>query len=238
MTTTTTIRAREGRRRLRLNSALPFDLGAELYAWFTYQPVWRHSCAELAARLPQRPGLAVVDLGCGPGVSTLELARQRPADRLVGLDLAGRMLREAKRRAARERGTTRGPAWLRADAGFLPLRSASVDVLTGHSFLYLLGRTTQARVVPEMWRVLRPGGRLVLMEPSAEPARARRVLGLSRDPRHLLSVLLWRPYSRFHGRFTPERLGTLFQQHGFVDARVEPVLAGLGLLLSADKPLG
>jgi ubiquinone/menaquinone biosynthesis C-methylase UbiE len=206
-----------------------------VYAWFTYQPVWRQSCAQLARRLPSQSGLKVVDLGCGPGVSTLELVRLRPADRLCGLDLSGRMLHEAKRRVARERPANR-PGWVRADAGYLPLRSRSVDVLTGHSFLYLLGRATQARVLPEMLRVLRPGGRVVLMEPSAQPARLPQVLSLSRDPRHLVSVALWRPYSRFHGRFTPERLRTTFQQHGFVDVRVEPVLAGLGLLVWADKP--
>ncbi|MBV9356540.1 MAG: methyltransferase domain-containing protein [Chloroflexi bacterium] len=231
----TTTRPANGRRLPRLDSALPFDLGAEVYAWFTYQPVWRRSCAQLASRLPDQPGLRVVDLGCGPGVSTLELARRRPTDRLCGLDLAGRMLHEAQRRAARERPAN-PPTWVRADAGHLPLRSSSVDVLTGHSFLYLLGRATQARALPEMLRVLRPGGRVVLMEPSAQPARLKQVLSLSQDPRHLVSIALWRPYSRFHGRFTADRLRAMFEQHGFVEPRVEPVLAGLGLLVSADAP--
>ena len=36
----------------RRDSAWVFNLGAEVYGWFTAQPVWRASCARLAARLP------------------------------------------------------------------------------------------------------------------------------------------------------------------------------------------
>jgi ubiquinone/menaquinone biosynthesis C-methylase UbiE len=171
----------------------------------------------------------VVDLGCGPGVSTFELARQLPTAHLVGIDIAPRMLSQARRRRRTER-----IAWLQGDAARLPLAEASVDACTGHSFLYLVADRTA--VLAEARRVLRPGGQLVLMEPSARGASASGVLHVSHDPRHLVSVSLWRPFSLLHGRFTPDSLGETLTSAGFVDCRVEETLGGLGLLVSATRP--
>lgn len=208
-----------------------FNVGADVYAWFTAQGAWRESCARLASHLPAGNAPRIVDLGCGPGVSAIELARLRPDALVAGLDIAPRMLSQARRR-----GAAFAISWVRADAGQLPFASGSLDALTGHSFLYLLGRSTQTRALREMVRVLRPGGRVILMEPSARPATVSAVLELSRDPRHLISVGLWRPFSRLHGRFTAAGLATTLAGAGLVQARVEQVLGGLGLMAWADKP--
>lgn len=224
--------------RVNSGSSWIFDLGADIYAWFTANAAWRQSSARLAAHLPQADRIRVVDLGCGPGVSTFELARQRPDARLVGLDVAARMLAQARLRERHHRATDGLPAagriaWVRGDARRLPFGTATVDALTGHSFLYLLPDRTAA--LAEMRRVLRPGGRVVLMEPSARPASPRQVLGVSRDMRLLVSVTLWRPMSRLHGRFTPASLRHTLEQAGFVDCRVEEVLSGLGLVARAER---
>lgn len=218
---------------LRRQSWRAFDLGAVVYAWFTGQDAWRAACRHLAAQLPARPGLLVLDLGCGPGVSAIEVARARPDVRVIGLDLAPRMLAQARRRV-RTAGLSAGQVLLvRADAAHLPFRSGVVDAATGHSFLYLV--PDRAATLAESRRVLGPGGRLVLMEPHARPARLRTVLGVSRDPRHLISVALWRPFSRLHGRFTAATLTATLEQAGFGGCRIEPVLGGLGLLVSAEQ---
>lgn len=221
---------------MRRDTSWIFDLGAQVYAWFTAQPTWRASCARMATLLPAREGLRVVDLGCGPGVSTMELARLRPRDVLVGLDRAGRMLAEAQRCLRAARLPAHRVAWVRADVTRLPFATASVDALTGHSFLYLLPDRQAA--LDEMRRVLRPGGCVVLMEPNARPAALRDVLAVSRDPRHLVSVALWRPFSRLHGRFSPASLRETLEGAGFVSCQVEEVLGGLGVLARADKPPG
>jgi ubiquinone/menaquinone biosynthesis C-methylase UbiE len=211
-----------------------FNLGADIYAWFTAQSVWRTSCAALAAHLPREPEPRVLDLGCGPGVSTFELARGRPDAWLTGVDIAPRMLGEARRRRRSANLGNDRVRWLRADAARLPLRSASVDACTGHSFLYLVANRNA--VLAEMRRVLRPGGRVVLMEPNARPASVRGVLALSKDPRHLLSVSLWRPFSRLHGRFSAASLARTLEAAGFTDCSIDDTLGGLGLLACATRP--
>ena len=172
-----------------------FQVASRFYGWMTAQKAWREHCRRLAEELPPRP-LRVVDLGCGPGVSTFEIARVRPSDEVLGLDFAFGMLKEAKRRAA-----TVGPgvnaariAWLQGDAARLPFADGSVDALTGHSFLYLL--PDRAAALRECLRVLRPGGHLILMEPNRTPSLSA-ALGYRPDPRFLLSMTLWRPFSRF-----------------------------------------
>src|SRR5215207_4614971 len=121
-----------------MRSVWLFNLGAEIYAWFTAHATWRASCANLAARLPDGEAPRVLDLGCGPGVSTFELSRRRADAWLIGLDVAPRMLAEARRRQRSAGLKHERIAWLHADGAHLPVQPASVDACTGHSFLYLV----------------------------------------------------------------------------------------------------
>jgi SAM-dependent methyltransferase len=210
-----------------------FNLGAEIYGWFTAQDAWRASCARLADHLPPGARPLVLDLGCGPGVSAMEIARRRPDARVHGLDVAPRMLDEARRRIAAS--TTRQIGLLRGDVTRLPVRTGSLDAVTGHSFLYLL--PNRAAALAEMQRVLRPGGRVVLMEPSARPATVATALAVSRDPRHLFSIMLWRPFSRLHGRFSPESLRAAFASAGLRPLGDEESIGGLGIIGWAEKPI-
>ncbi|HEV7662401.1 MAG TPA: class I SAM-dependent methyltransferase [Chloroflexota bacterium] len=217
-----------------MDSSWLFNLGADVYAWFTAQAAWRASCAALAAQLGDIRQGTILDLGCGPGVSTFELARNLPGARLIGLDLAPRMLGEARRRRRSASLSASLLSWLRADAGRLPLKANTVDAATGHSFLYLVA--DRAQTLSEIKRVLKPGGRLVLMEPNARSVTIRQALAVSRDPRHLVAVSLWRPFSRVHGRFTPASLIATLERAGFQDCETRETLGGLGLLATATAP--
>jgi SAM-dependent methyltransferase len=216
---------------MRLPSVWVFDLGSSIYDWFTNQPQWWRSCARLADGIPD--AALVLDLGCGPGVSSLLLARVRPDLRVLGLDLAPRMLTLARRHLSRARLRGR-VALLRASAIHIPLTGESVDAVVGHSFLYLVPERRQ--VLSETLRVLRPGGCVAFMEPNAAPASLRGVLAQSRDVRFLVSVALWRPFSALHGRFTPRTLAETLRAAGLVDVTIEPVLGGLGIVGRGRKP--
>jgi ubiquinone/menaquinone biosynthesis C-methylase UbiE len=141
------------------------------------------------------------------------------------------MLRQARRR--QRRLTDQRITWLRADAARLPLRTATLDACTGHSFLYLVAN--RDAVLAEARRVLKPGGRLVLMEPNARAVTAREILRVSHDPRHLVSASLWRPFSRLHGRFTTRSLVATLERAGFSQCQAEETLGGLGVLAWGSK---
>jgi ubiquinone/menaquinone biosynthesis C-methylase UbiE len=219
-----------------VDSSWLFNLGADVYGWFTAQAAWRESCRRLAQRLADLPEARVADLGCGPGVSTFELARLLPSAHLTGIDVAPRMLGQARRRYRDQRdlAAARRIAWLRADAACLPFASASLDACTGHSFLYLVAN--REAVLAEVRRVLKPGGRLVLMEPNARRVTLSQALSVSRDPRHLFSVSLWRPFSRFHGRFTSSTLVATLQAAGFSWCEADETFGGLGVMGVAVAP--
>jgi ubiquinone/menaquinone biosynthesis C-methylase UbiE len=210
-----------------------FDRAAAFYAWMTGQEAWRGSCAALVERLPSDSSLRIVDLGCGPGVSAFAVARGRPGAWVAGVDSAASMLQQARRRSRVEVPSADGIRWVCADAGQLPFRTGSVDALTGHSFLYLL--SDRDAVLAECLRVLRSGGRLVVMEPNDRPVRLPDLLKTSLDPRFLLSMALWRPMSRLRGRFGPKSLEAMLRRSGFATCSVDETLGGLGLCARAQK---
>ncbi|MBC3763930.1 methyltransferase domain-containing protein [Quadrisphaera oryzae] len=121
---------------------------------------WRtaeNSCGYLLAHL--RPGLDLLDLGCGPGTITADLAERVAPGRAVGLDAAAGVLDEAGALAER-----RGLAleWVVGDALALPFPDASFDVVHAHQVLQHL--PDPVRALREAVRVLRPGGLLAVRD--------------------------------------------------------------------------
>ena len=122
---------------------------------------WRRA---VVADLRVGPGDIVLDLACGTG-DFAALAAARGA-RVVALDFAGGMLASAQERSLPRTDLVRG------DALRLPLADGSVSVAV--SGFALRNFVAIAPVLAELARVLRPGGRLGLLEvdtPSMVPLR-------------------------------------------------------------------
>lgn len=107
------------------------------------------------------PPLRVADIGTGTGILALELARLGLD--VVGIDRSEAMLETARQKWMLEAANASGSLELRAgDAHALPLADASVDAAFAHMVLHSL--EDPERAVREMARVVRPGGRVVLVD--------------------------------------------------------------------------
>jgi ubiquinone/menaquinone biosynthesis C-methylase UbiE len=105
----------------------------------------------LAEAVRNRPNAAILDCGCGTGHNLTLLRRY---GRAVGIDLTASGLAYAHRRGER--------AVAQASAVALPFGSHSFDLVTSFDVIYALPDAAEAAAVAEMFRVLRPGGRLVI----------------------------------------------------------------------------
>jgi 2-polyprenyl-3-methyl-5-hydroxy-6-metoxy-1,4-benzoquinol methylase len=116
---------------------------------------WRTAENSAGYLLPHlRPTMDLLDVGCGPGTITLDLARLVTPARVLGIDPAGAVV-EAARLHATERGddTTRFEI---GDVYALDLPADSFDVVHAHQVLQHL--TDPVGALREMRRVCRPGG--------------------------------------------------------------------------------
>jgi len=225
------------RRFSRKLDTLLFDTGALGYAVLTRAPSWRKHCSALVEVAHIQPGHRVLDLGCGPGISAFGMLDRIPDLEIVGLDISQAMLFFAHYWRKREPRGNR-VQFFRADATSLPFAEQSFDIVTGHSFLYLLPEPE--RVLAEVHRVLRPGGRCVFLEPNIDAPDGllpREILDHAvEDPRFVMAMALWRMISRAKGRFHRARFDALFTQAGLVLETCETTLGGLGLYGIGKRP--
>ena len=104
------------------------------------------------------PRVDVADLGCGEGYLTIEAARW--ARRVVGVDRSRDVL--ARARALAKRRGVQNVIWKRGDLETLPLTDASVDIALLSQALHHAEQPAAALV--EAHRILRPGGRLLVLD--------------------------------------------------------------------------
>lgn len=154
--------------------------------WFLSTPTWRvhvlgRALADLQRMAPDiAPGGVVLDIGTGQGHSLPELAeRFRPAH-IHALDPEP----DFAERSAAMRAACSVPVTLHAaHAAHIPLPDASVDLVLCHQTLHHI--VDQQRALAEVWRVLKPGGRLLLAESTRAYIHSWIIRLLFRHPMHV-----------------------------------------------------
>jgi ubiquinone/menaquinone biosynthesis C-methylase UbiE len=110
-----------------------------------------------------RPGMRVLDAGCGPGVDTIPLARLvGPTGQIVGVDPDPAMLKAADE-AAQAAGVS-GVLHVTGTATALSFPDGHFDACRAERLLQVLSPADALEVIAELARVLKPGGRLVLCD--------------------------------------------------------------------------
>jgi ubiquinone/menaquinone biosynthesis C-methylase UbiE len=114
--------------------------------------------AFVRAELARRPGLRVLDVGCGAARNAAPMAVEGAT--VIGTDVAWPML-EAARQRAKAAGLTRRVALVRAPMDYLPFADASVDLVVAHGIWNLARSAAEfRRAIAEAARVARPGAGL------------------------------------------------------------------------------
>jgi arsenite methyltransferase len=117
-----------------------------------------------------QPGQTVLDLGCGAGFDTL-LATRRVGitGRVIGVDMTPEMIAKARTNASLL--GVMNVEFVLGQIEDLPLPDASVDLVISNGVFNLC--PTKLRVLKEVFRVMKPGGRLqmadILLEPHVTP---------------------------------------------------------------------
>lgn len=127
---------------------------AEVYEEFFVPALFLEWAARVADEARLAPGEKVLDVACGTGVLAREAARRvQPGGEIAGLDRNEGMLSLARRKAP-------GIDWRLGMAESLPFADGVLDaVVSQFGLMFFEDRVAALR---EMWRVLRPGGRLAV----------------------------------------------------------------------------
>lgn len=136
-----------------------FDSWSRRYDWDPLQPLFFRPAHRMILESLRSTDLRILDIGCGTGQFAARALAHLPNAQVWGLDLSGGMLQRAGARTGNFDGRLH---LVQGDSQRLPFADDSFDAVTcSHSFHHY---PRQDCVLAEMHRVLRPDGRLLLID--------------------------------------------------------------------------
>jgi 2-polyprenyl-3-methyl-5-hydroxy-6-metoxy-1,4-benzoquinol methylase len=191
------------------------------------------------ARVVCPRGALLLDLGCGSGAQTCELAHWNCA--VIAVDIAREGVRALQRHVHEKGLASTSP--VQADATRLPLATGSVDLVT--CFDVLEHVADEYAVLSEIHRVLKPSGRIILSVPNKAWLFETHGAYLPLLAWNRVPFFSWLP-RRIHRQFAKARIYRrrevvdLLQRHSFriksaqyLTAPLEPLHGWLGSMLRA-----
>jgi ubiquinone/menaquinone biosynthesis C-methylase UbiE len=154
------------------------------------------------------PSPTILDCGCGTGHNLLMLRRY---GRAVGIDLTWTGLSYAHERGSR--------AIAQATAAVLPFASGTFDIVTSFDVIYALSDADEQAALGEMFRVLKPGGHLVVNVAAMNLLKGN----------HSVLALEVRRYNRESLRARLERTGFAVRRMSYTNATILPIVAAVRL---------
>ncbi|SRR6266545_562270 len=206
----------DGRDVVAIYSTLAFIYDA--WTWMTESKSLRVALSHAAIH----DGEAVLEVAVGTGLVFREVLLRNRSGRNVGIDLTEAMLRRTRRKAER----TGVPFALEiGDARTLTFDNGTFDLVLSNNMFGLLPRKDVGPVLGQMLRVLRPGGRLVLVTMACPDQR--------------ISSWIYQLGARRLGGWCDVQLEPLVRATGFENVQRE-LVKQLGIpseILTARKPL-
>jgi ubiquinone/menaquinone biosynthesis C-methylase UbiE len=164
--------------------------------------------------LPRARALDALDVGCGTGFLSFELAAR--GHRVTGVDFAPAMLAQARAKATARGVTIR---FEEGDAEQLRFPPASFDLVISRHLLWTLAHPEAA--IDEWTRVLQPGGRLVIVDGQFDAGAGPPQPGTARTSAEYQAISDQLP---FYGGRAREQIVALLAAHGLRNVGSDPLL--------------
>ena len=159
-------------------------IGAKLFTWMQGARFYQELHREAVESVPTGEGKQWLDVGCGPGlVSRLAAAR---GYQVTGIDMDPHMIKAANRLSRDQKSSVTFEV-----GSVFALTPNMADVVSAASLLAVLD--DKPKGLQALWDCVRPGGHLLIIEPTDKmnPANAKRVISAGPPSKRIRGLALW-----------------------------------------------